>query len=338
MTPQQRKSACALAWNVQFLAETHGLEKLGFLTLTFADHVTDRREAQRRLNSLATHVLRVRYPDGFVRVLERQKSGRIHFHLLVVLAADVRTGVDFAAFGARDYRTAGDFLRREWAFWRLTSKRFGFGRTELMPIRSTAEGIGRYVGKYVSKHLGARKDEDRGARLVEYSRGARMARTRFGWATDHGQQWRAKVRLFALIMGVRHGFDVRCIADLTRCLGPRWAHWHREFIYGLPALNFGPGVVLADDGTLIDTGSGEVLASLPGEQHHARQKSGHQPGEGSPRVPHRDPVLLHHPAAVRRDAGRDHGPGRIAVHSPLPGRGGGTDFAGTATAPLAGAS
>jgi hypothetical protein len=256
LTAQQKKSACALAWNVQAMASKFGLEHLGFLTLTFADHILDPRESQRRLNNLSTGVLRDRYPLGFVRVMERQKSGRIHYHLLVVLDQDVRTGVDFQAFKDRDYRTASPALRAEWAFLRRTTKAYGFGRTELMPVRSTEEGIGRYIGKYIGKHHAAREPRDKGFRLVEYSRGARTASTRFGWVTENAEQWRAKVRLFAQIAAAHYGVPVESITDLSAFFGPRWAYHHREFIYSLP-------VVLPDAGNSpsfrVDTSTGEIL-------------------------------------------------------------------------------
>ena len=233
LSTQQRKSACALAWNVQAMAQRWGLERLGFLTLTFADHVLSPREAQRRFNSLASHVLRVRY-EAFVRVIERQKSGRLHYHLLVVLPFDARSGVSFDGFGDGDYRSASPELRAEWAFWRATAKRFRFGRTELMPIRSTEEAIGRYVGKYIGKHHAHRRPEDRGVRLVEYSRGARQATTKFAWATDGARSWRSKVRVFSLIVAARHGREAISFSELSLLLGPRWAHRHRDFIAALP--------------------------------------------------------------------------------------------------------
>lgn len=264
LSPQTKKSACALAWNVQAMATRWGLERLGFLTLTFAQHVTDPKEAQRRLNNLSTGVLRDRYPDGFIRVYERQKSGRIHYHLLVVLGQDVRTGVDFGAFAQGDYRTGSAYLRREWAFWRRTAKVYGFGRTELMPVRSTEEGIGRYVGKYIGKHHGTRKAEDRGVRLVEYSRGARMARTRFGWSSENAAHWRAKVRLFAQIMQSRasdgtYGRPIQTISDLAPVLGPRWAYYYRDFIYSLPVVTPGPGRGILTSGDVYDVNTGEIL-------------------------------------------------------------------------------
>ena len=240
------------------MAEQYGLARLGFLTLTFADHVLSPKEAQRRFNSLRTGVLAHRY-EAFLRVLERQKSGRIHYHLLVVLPFDARTGVDFEAFGRGEYQSASTLLRSEWAFWRRTSKAYRFGRTELMPVRSTEEGIGRYVGKYISKHHAARKIEDKGVRLVEYSTGARMARTRFGWSSDNAAEWRAKVRLFAQIMGERLDVQMNSIEDLSGHLGPRWAYWHREFIVGLPVITPPPGYGISPDGFNYSLTTGEVI-------------------------------------------------------------------------------
>jgi hypothetical protein len=259
LTQQQKKSAVALAWNVQHMAERYGLHRLGFLTLTFADHVLEPAEAQRRLRSLRVHVLAERY-EAFLRVFERQKSGRIHYHLLVVLPEAVRTGVDFAAFAQGDYRTASTWLRSEWAFWRRTAKAYRFGRTELMPVRSTEEGIGRYVGKYIGKHHSARTKEDRGVRLVEYSRGARMARTRFGWCSDGAAEWRAKVRLFAQIMSVRDGRPYRSISDLSLGLGSRWAYWYRAFIAGLPTMTPPIGYAFDSEGHVINIRTGEICA------------------------------------------------------------------------------
>jgi len=236
MSSQHRKSACALAWNVEAMADRFGIASLGFLTLTFAAHVLCPKEAQRRFNSLATHVLRSRY-RAHVRVMERQKSGRIHYHLLIVCTDELRPGADFDAFAQGDYRTACAALRAEWAFWRSTAPAYGFGRTELLPVRSTSEGIARYVGKYISKHVGQREERDRGVRLVEYSREARMASTRFAWATPNAATWRRKVALFAKIVEGWHGISPIHFHDLAVVLGPRWAHRYRQFIAELPEVS-----------------------------------------------------------------------------------------------------
>jgi hypothetical protein len=199
------------------MAELHGLHSLLFVTLTFRDHVLDIREAQKRFNSLRTGVLKSRYLD-FITVVERQKSGRIHFHLLAAVAYDVRTGFDFAAAQEGDYRSAGVHLRAEWAFWRRTAPAYGFGRTEQLPVRSTSDGIARYVGKYVAKHLHQRREDDKGARLVRYSQGARKCGTRFAWNGPKAKEWRKKLASFA----TRHG--CWSIDMLRERFGSRWAY------------------------------------------------------------------------------------------------------------------
>lgn len=239
LTAGHRKVANALSWNVAHLCQKYGIERVGFLTLTFADHVVCAREASRRFNSLASNVLRHRYAH-YIRVLERQKSGRIHYHLLVVLPDDIRTGADFDAFANRDYKSANQRLRLEWAFWRKTAPLYRFGRTELMPIRSDAAALGQYVGKYIGKHVGARTEEDKGVRLVSYSGDARMATSKHTTLTNHPDQWRAKVATFSrIVTGWKQTVNplsppVRTLEDLAFYLGPRWAYHWREFIYRLP--------------------------------------------------------------------------------------------------------
>lgn len=235
LSQQHRKSACALAWNVQALVDRYGIEAVGFLTLTFADPVMCPKAAQQRFHSLATHVLKSRYRE-YIRVSERQKSGRLHYHLLVVMpdGIDIRTGCDFDAFARGVYRSAPPALRAEWTAWRVTAPRYRFGRTELLPVRSTSEGIARYVGKYISKGVANRNSMDHGARLVEYSRGARIANTKFAWATSGATAWRNKVALFARIVVFQQGIEPVTYDDLSVLLGRDWAYRHRDFIAALP--------------------------------------------------------------------------------------------------------
>lgn len=220
LTGGHKRSAFVLAFEIMGLAKEYGIERLGFLTLTFADLVLELKEANRRFDSLNSNVIKQRYRRGIV-VPERQKSRRLHFHLVVVLDADIRSGCDFGAFERGDYRSANAALRAEWAFWRVTSPSYGFGRHELLPVRSCAEGIARYVGKYISKHVRERAEADKGARLVRYlgyGQGGRKASCRFGWNTANGWVWRHKLAAFA----TRNG--ARSTDDLAKIYGPRWAY------------------------------------------------------------------------------------------------------------------
>lgn len=228
-----RKTAFILQQSISSLSERFGIDFLGFLTLTFSQHILCPKEAQRRLNSLITHVIKPRYGD-YVGVFERQKSGRIHYHLLVTMPFDIRTGVDFKALSDKDYTSAPSSLRSEWAFWRHTAKKYGFGRTELLPVKSSIEAMAKYVGKYVSKHLESRTDDDKGVRLVRYSKTARIGTTRFQWHSTGSSEWRRKLAIFAQIVATSNNLDSVCMADLKNLLGPRWAYKHRDFILSLP--------------------------------------------------------------------------------------------------------
>lgn len=218
-TPYHHRMAFVLGLEVNALAERFGIEHVGFLTLTFADHVLRMKEAQRRFHSLNTHVLLKRYRRS-ICTWERQKSERLHAHLLVVTDADIKTGADFKAFERGEYRSANAALRSEWAFWRATAPAYGFGRTELLPIRSNAEAIARYVGKYIGKQLLHRKKHDKGSRLLRflgYGPGERRAKMRFGWNSPGAAEWRRKVKAFAKAHGFRDSDEIR------KMFGPRWA-------------------------------------------------------------------------------------------------------------------
>ena len=227
LTGSQRRGALVLETEIQGLARDYGLERLGFLTLTFPDQVTDIREAQRRFNSLNSNVLRKRYPGRGVGIWERQKTGRIHFHLVVVLPGDIRTGFDFAGIERRDYSSASQVLRSEWNFWRKTACKYRFGRTELLPVKSTADGIARYVGKYLAKHIGNRLQSDKGARVIRFlgfRPEQRKANRKFSWNTTGGWLWRMKLKEFCRL---HHFADTSAVG---RKFGPRWAYHLQDMI------------------------------------------------------------------------------------------------------------
>ena len=230
LSTSHRKTAFALAFNVARLCAKYGIERIGFLTLTFPDHVTCAKEAGKRFNSLRTGVLAERYAES-ICVLERMKNGRIHFHLLVVLPCDIRTGFDFDLAAKGEYSSANPQLRAEWAFWRATAKRYAFGRTELLPVKSNEEGLSKYVGKYIAKHIGARENRDKGVRLVRYSRDAKPCGTAFAFVSPRGKLWRVQVAEFAKRNGCAD------LPALKAKFGPKWAyHMRREIMDTEPPL------------------------------------------------------------------------------------------------------
>lgn len=229
------RQARALAHNLEFLCREFGVATVGFLTLTVGQYddsgrwvgVHDRAEASRRFNSILNRI-RERYRCGAI-VTERHKSGAIHFHLLVTVGADIQTGLDFEAVKRRDYRSASEALRAEWAWWRENQERYGFGRHELLPVRTSAQQVARYVAKYLSKSWNERRAEDKGGRCLRYfgrwsKAGLKVGppmSSRHGSVTPRACAWRACMK--QVQMATRHlGVELN-EENIKGWNGPRWA-------------------------------------------------------------------------------------------------------------------
>jgi hypothetical protein len=104
-----------------------------------------------------------------------------------------------------------------------------------MPIRSDAGAMGQYVGKYIGKHIGQREERDKGARLVSYSKGSRMATSKFMQRGEYPDLWRAKVCTFVRQMAAaKPHARIRDTEDLAIHLGKRWSYQWRDYILALP--------------------------------------------------------------------------------------------------------
>ncbi len=220
LSPYYKRAAHTLHSNVaRLISQAPSINHVGFLTLTFGDNVTDHREAYNRFRSFNTHYLSS-HPDfkDWISVKERQTRGAWHYHLLVILNHDIRTGLDFEQIKNRNYSSANENLKRYWKDLRENLSNYGLGRSELLPIRSNEQAMSRYLGKYISKHLGNREEQDRGVRLVNYSRGWSRNSIRFAWYTENSVEWRRKLSLFAHSQGCTEFYQ------LTDKLGPGWAY------------------------------------------------------------------------------------------------------------------
>lgn len=155
------KRQFALVENAKaFISRYRG--RVGFFTLTFADHVLCHREASRRFNSLRSNC----WPFGpdYICIQERQKSGRIHYHLLVVCPF-TWPSCDWQAVRKGIYTSVPKRIRKFWRKIRTIVKAFNFGRSEVMPV--LGQGLGVYLAKYLAKS--ERHPLDKGCRLVRYS-------------------------------------------------------------------------------------------------------------------------------------------------------------------------
>jgi len=227
-TSYDRRVAYALLLNVERYIEVVGLQNVGFLTLTFGDHVTDPKEAYKRFNSLRRRLLSDLFGPSWVSVPELQKSGRLHFHLLVDCQSDIRSDFDHERVSKGDYRSANSHLRGIWRELRTRLPKYGFGRSELLPIRTNVEGMAKYVSKYIGKGAELRQAQ-KGIRRVRYSRdGWKCCSMRFAWASAGAKLWRLKLAFLSAEMGFT------TFRDWSRAFGPRWAFHLKEAIMDRP--------------------------------------------------------------------------------------------------------
>lgn len=266
LTPYQRKNAHSINENIAFAVEKFGLGKIGFLTLTFPKDLT-MAEANRRLNSLATHFLNKRFVC-WVCVREFTKGGRPHFHLVVVCKEEIREGFNFVNYTEMNWmgsspRRRHKFLREikalsraldpspelrsVWNDLRAVLPLYKFGRHELIPIRKNGAALARYVGGYIRKSMDFRPVEAKGARLITYSKSfpRKIVGHAWGFHTPAKAIWRKKVARFS---------ELHRIQDLGQMkfrFGPRWAWWFRDVI---ESLNILPGLSIEEVRVYFDSG------------------------------------------------------------------------------------
>jgi len=246
VTGAHRQSAFALGEDLMGMGEFYGVQRLGFQLLTFAPPEPTFKEAKRRFNSLATHVISKRF-ERAIAVWERgDLNHRLHCHLAVVLPEDIRTGYDHRK--GRRRQSASPFLKAEWAFWEETCPLYKFGTPTLEPVKSNnAQAFARYLGGYLCQGIRERFKVDLGYRRVSYLgfkkkdggyrrrvKGSCMRLTQGTWL------WRKKVGKWALRAGMKNMEEVH-----QRC-GPRWARKYRGEILSMHIDEVYPSAALAE--------------------------------------------------------------------------------------------
>jgi len=236
LQPHHKKQAAVLAWNVaSLIRHAPSFTHVGMLTLTVPDNCTDPKEFARRWNSFRTGYLSDSsfFTGEWLLVKERQRRGAIHAHIIVITTSDIRTGCDFKAFAdeslprGQRYSSAPLVLRQIWKELRSVLPRYNFGRSELIPIKSTAEAVSFYVGKYLGKHIEHRFEEDKGMRLIECSKGWSKNSVKFAWNTPGSYFWRRYLAIFALLNGCSN------LDDLKEKFGRRYAHKVAPYVFAM---------------------------------------------------------------------------------------------------------
>jgi len=128
------------------------------------------------------------------------------------------------------FPTGSRELHQLWAELAGALEKYNFGKIfTLEPIRSNEEALARYVGKYISKHIGQREETDKGVRLINYSRNWIKNSVNRAWNTDNAKDWRKKLAVFAVQCGCTEFYQ------LTEKLGAGWAYKYKKDIFEITA-------------------------------------------------------------------------------------------------------
>lgn len=212
---QRRKQLFVAQENIRLYIEKFGVNAIGVLTITVPGKCLSAREFQARWHSFRTNVL-VRLFETGMWVRERQtRTGNLHAHAVVNLGRDVRTGFPFDQVGMGFYANVDAELRKLWKQLREKATAYNFGRTELLPVKQTANGCARYLTKYLGKAFVTEKciGEER-CRLFGVWGGVRFVHGRFDWVSSRimrkRKQWLAETA------------DIPGVEGFQSLYGSRW--------------------------------------------------------------------------------------------------------------------
>lgn len=253
----QNKSVWGLRQNLKYWIDALGMENMAFFTMTFKENVVCKREAERRYKRFRNHFEEIGIKTVVVKVGEPQQRGAWHYHCMVDMGQDVRTGFDFVAYkhtkqigqaiwqhggfskghkkvlamhGKRTKdmtSSAAPRLRSAWHKIRKAASKSGFGRCELIPVQHT-KAVADYVGKYLAKGFTCpNMPGTYRMRKISYCRGLfRRVSPRFSWAFGPGAEWRKNLGAWAWYNGIVSGD----FAVIKRRYGPKWAYLYGEGI------------------------------------------------------------------------------------------------------------
>jgi hypothetical protein len=185
-TSAQKAHQSKLAFVVQLCVEElcRESETPVFATLTFAENITEKSEAEVRWARLRERLRRHAPLLKGVGVWQRQSRGAWHLHLVIDRHINIhwlRPAAQACGFGS--------FINLRFV------KQFDGFRDMGGPVK-----VARYISRYVTRD--ERGLEDKGVRIVCFiSREARIASTRFGWAAGLSQLWRYGRAEFYSIFG-----------------------------------------------------------------------------------------------------------------------------------------
>ena len=183
--PVSARSLFVAQENLRLYIEHFGENQVAVLTLTMPTLCLSAVEFRVSWHSFRTHDLKRRFETG-MWIRERQpRTGSWHAHAVVNVGYDIRTGFPFdqvakGFYANVDARGRGGL----WKWLRETSEKYGFGRTELLPIKVNGPACSLYLVKYLGKARSTSKlEQEEKCRLFGIWGGVRFVRSPFSFVS-----------------------------------------------------------------------------------------------------------------------------------------------------------
>jgi hypothetical protein len=211
----RRKQLFVAQENIRLYIEKFGKNNVAVLTITTPSECLSACDFQTRWRSFRTNVIVRMFPTG-MWVRERQpRTGSWHSHAVVDLGRDIRNGFPFEEVRKGFYANVDPVLRGIWRRLREKAGAYGFGRTELLPIKQNGTGCARYLTKYLAKAFVTEKSfGEEKCRLFGVWGGVRFVYSQFEWVSNRIMR-RRKAWLAATA-------DLRGVEGFKALYGPRW--------------------------------------------------------------------------------------------------------------------
>jgi len=213
--PGRHRSVFRAEESIRLYIQKYGENNCALLTITTPSECLETKEFQAKWHSYHSNVLRKRFRTGMWIRERQQRTGNWHAHAVVNLGWDVRMAFPFAEVEARIYKNVDPRLRELWKELRESAASYGFGRTELIPLKYSGRACASYLTKYLAKAFNSAKSVgEEKSRLFSPWGGERFVYPGFVFLasriTQKRKQWLAEA------------LGVDTPAQLKVFLGPHW--------------------------------------------------------------------------------------------------------------------
>lgn len=227
INPTSAKSTYLCESNIKALKYQYDRSQLQFLTITFQpDSKLSDQGAKDRLHRLTTNIFN-RREIGWIRVLERNRSGVIHFHILLALPWDARNEIkDPRRINTKSRQRVIEkhFSGRLLALSQelgVKLPKYDVGLWNMTPVKCL-DAVATYMCKALRSPMNQYK---KGERRWSCSKFLRCAKGAIAWVSGRARAFRQAVEYFAFGMGIDD------LESFQKEFGTKWFYFNQVILF-----------------------------------------------------------------------------------------------------------